>query len=165
MNATEEKKMKILVVYYSHSGNTRAVARRIARNLKADILEVRTVKTYPDDYDVLLGLAKQEVKVGYVPQLYPFRVNLDKYDAVILGTPVWWSSFAPAMKTFMRSLDWTGKKVYPFATNGGTLGHTPSDFRKALKGAEVAPVLSVLFEDRIQQTSENDIKEWLTLIG
>ncbi len=158
--------MKTLVVYYSLSGNTRAVARRIARQLKADVLEVRTVKTYPDDVDVLLGLGKQEVKTGYVPQLQPYRVDLDKYDAVLLGAPVWWSTFAPAMKSFMKGKNWEGKKVYPFTTNGGTLGHTPSDFRKALKGATVAPILSVRFgEDRTQETPESEIKEWLTLIG
>ncbi len=157
--------MKTLVVYYSLGGNTRALARRMARQLKADVLEIRTVKTYPDDQDVLLGLGQQEVKTGYIPQLQPYRVNLDKYDAILLGTPVWWSTFAPAMKSFMKGKNWEGKKVYPFATNGGTLGHTPSDFRKALKGAEVSPILSVLFEDRIQQTAETDIKEWLNLIG
>ncbi len=157
--------MKILVVYYSLSGNTRAVCRRIARQLKADALEVRTVKTYPDDVDVLLSLGQQEVKTGYIPQLQPYRVDLNKYDAVILGTPVWWSSFAPAMKSFLKSMDWKGRKVYAIATNGGTLGHTPSDFRKALKGADVAPILSVRFgEEHVQETPESEIKEWLTLI-
>ncbi|MBR7186781.1 MAG: NAD(P)H-dependent oxidoreductase [Clostridia bacterium] len=157
--------MKTLVVYYSLGGNTRAVARRIARALKADVLEIRTTKTYPDDVDVLHGLAQQEVKTGYIPQLHPYRVDFDKYDAIVLGTPVWWSTFAPAMKTFMKGKDWKGRKVFPFTTNGTTIGHTPSDFRKALKGAEVAPILSVQFEDRVQVTPENIVKAWLELIG
>lgn len=158
--------MKTLVVYYSLTGNTRAVARRIARQLKADVLEVRTVKTYPDDIDVLLGLGQQEVKTGYIPQLQPYRVNLDNYDVVLLGAPVWWSTFAPAMRSFLKGKNWAGRKVFPFVTNGGTLGHTPSDFRKALKGAEVSPILSVEFdEDCTQSTPESEIKEWLTLIG
>lgn len=157
--------MKILVVYYSLTGNTRAVCRRIARQLKADVLEVRTVKTYPDDIDVLLGLGQQEVKTGYIPQLQPYKVDLDKYDAVLLGSPVWWSTFAPAMKSFLKGKDWKDRKVFPIATNGGTLGHTPSDFRKALKGANVAPVLSVRFgDDRVQETPESEIKEWLALV-
>ena len=59
--------MKKLVVFYSLSGNTRAVARRIARSLRADLMEIRTVKTYPDDYDVLLSLGEKEVKAGYMP--------------------------------------------------------------------------------------------------
>ncbi len=156
--------MKKLVVYYSLGGNTRAVARKIAQALKADILEIRTVKSYPDDYDVLLGLAKREVNTGYIPQLAPYRVDFSKYDAVLIGTPVWWYSFAPAVKSFMTGKKWNGMKVFPFATNGGWLGHTPSDFRKALRGAEVGPVLNVKFEDNKQVTPESDIKEWLSLI-
>ena len=157
--------MKILVVYYSLSGNTRAVARRMARALKADVLEIRTVKTYPDDHDVLLGLGEQEVKSGYIPQLQPYRVDLDKYDAILLGTPVWWSTYAPALKSFIKGKDWKGRKVFPFTTNGGTLGHTPSDFRKALRGADVAPILSVRFDERLQVTGEDEIKQWLELIN
>ena len=56
--------MKKLVVYYSIGGNTRAVAERIARTLHADIVEIRTVKEYPDDYDVLVGLGQKEVESG-----------------------------------------------------------------------------------------------------
>ena len=67
--------MKKLVVFYSLSGNTRAVARRIARALRADLLEIRTVKTYPDDYDVLLSLGEKEVKAGYMPQLEPLPID------------------------------------------------------------------------------------------
>ena len=52
-----------------------------------------------------------------------------------------------------------------FTTNGGTLGHTPSDFRKALKGAEISPILSVLYEEGVQQTDEEIVKEWMALIG
>lgn len=157
--------MKTLVVYYSLSGNTRAVARRIARALKAEVLELRTVKVYPDDEDVLLGLGQQEVKTGYMPQLQPYRVDLKKYDAVVLGTPVWWSTYAPAMKSFIKGKDWKDVKVYPFATNGGTLGRTPSELKKALRGAEISPVLNVRFEGGIQVTPESDVKEWMTLIG
>ena len=81
--------MKKLVVFYSLSGNTRAVARRIARSLRADLMEIRTVKTYPDDYDVLLSLGEKEVKVGYMPQIEALLFDANKYDTVILGTPVW----------------------------------------------------------------------------
>ena len=80
---------------------------------------------------------------------------------MIIGTPVWWYSFAPAVKTFLSSNNWKEKKVYPFATNGGWLGHTPSDFRKALRGAEVGPVLSVKFEEHTQITPDSEIKAWL----
>lgn len=152
--------MKKLVVYYSFGGNTRAVARRIAKQIGAELAEIRTVKSYPDDYDVLISLGKKEVESGYVPQLYPLPVNVREYDTIILGTPVWWYTFAPAVKSFMKSVDWKGKMVYPFATNGGWLGHTPSDFRKALRGAEVGEVLSVKFNEKTMITSENAVDAW-----
>ncbi len=153
--------MKKLVVYYSFGGNTRTVARKIARALDADLAEIRTVKVYPDDYDVLVGLGKREVESGYVPQLYPLPVNAQEYDTIILGTPVWWYTFAPAVKSFMKSVDWKGKTVYPFATNGGWLGHTPSDMRKAMRGADVQPVMNIKFEDKNLVTPESAIDEWI----
>ncbi len=156
--------MKKLIVFYSLTGNTRALAKKLALKLKADVLEIKTIKTYPDDYDVLLGLGQREIASGYIPQLKPYRIDYSQYDAVLIGTPVWWSSFAPAVKSFMRTNNWTGINVYPFATNEGTLGHTPSDFRKALRGANVAPVLSAKFEDGELVTPDADIDEWLSLI-
>ena len=137
--------MKKLVVYYSIGGNTRAVAERIARTLHADIVEIRTVKEYPDDYDVLVGLGQKEVESGYLPAIHPLDIDFTRYDAVIIGTPVWWYSFAPAVKKFLSCYRWKGRKIYPFATNGGWLGHTYSDFKKAARGALVAPILNVKF--------------------
>ncbi len=152
--------MKNVVVYYSFGGNTRTVAKKIAKQTGADLAEIRTLKAYPDDYDVLVSLGKKEVESGYVPQLYPLPVDLQDYDTVILGTPVWWYTYAPAMKSFLKTVDWKGKTVYPFATNGGWLGHTPSDFRKALKGAKVEPILNVRFEDKTLITPQSVIDEW-----
>ena len=153
--------MKKLVVYYSIGGNTRAVAERIARTLHADIVEIRTVKEYPDDYDVLVGLGQKEVESGYLPAIHPLDIDFTRYDAVIIGTPVWWYSFAPAVKKFLSCYRWKGRKIYPFATNGGWLGHTYSDFKKAARGALVAPILNVKFEENEQVTPDDVVKEWI----
>ncbi len=156
--------MKKLVVYYSNGGNTRAVARRIARTLRADVVEIKPVKAYPDDYDVLVSLGKKEVESGYLPQIEPVAIDFSKYDAVVIGSPVWWYTFAPAVRTFLKNYSLKGMKVFPFATNGGWLGHTPSDFRKALRGAQVGAVLNVKFEEHTQITPDSTIKEWIAQI-
>ena len=156
--------MKILVAYYSMGGNTKAVAEKVARALRADVIEIKTVKDYPDDYDVLLSLAEKEVASGYIPALQPVALDWDKYDAVLLGSPVWWSSFAPAMKKFLTNYSWKGRVVYPFVTHGGTIGHVIGDFKKGLRGAQVGPVLGVKFEDGAQSTPDLVIKDWLTTI-
>ncbi len=154
--------MKKLVVYYSLGGNTKAVAMQIARSLRADVLEISTAKEYPDDYDVLVSLGQKEVESGYMPQLKPFSLDLSKYEAILIGTPVWWYTYAPAVKKFMSGFHWKGKRVYPFATNGGLLGHTFSDFKKALRGAKVAPILNVKFDNNVQVTPESVVKSWIS---
>ena len=156
--------MKKLIVYYSLSGNTRAVAKRLAAALGADLMEIRTLKTYPDDFDVLAGLGEKEVKSGYMPQIAPLIYRTEDYDTILLGTPVWFSSYAPAVKKYMSLVKWKGKKVFPFATFRDDMGHTPSDLRKALRGAAVAPVLPVRFEDGVQITEESEIRDWLAML-
>lgn len=153
--------MKKLVIFYSYGGNTRSVAKTIAAKLKADLVEIQTVKTYPDDYDVLVSLGKKEVESGYMPQLQPLGIDWKRYDSIILGTPVWWYTYAPAVRTFLSGVNWKGKKVYPFVTNGGWLGHTTGDLKKALSGAEIAPVLNVKFDENTCKTPDSVIDEWV----
>lgn len=156
--------MKTLVAYYSLGGNTKAVAGRVARSLRSDVIEIKTVKEYPDDYDVLLSLGEKEVASGYIPALRPVEIDWDKYDAVLLGTPVWFGSFAPAMKKFLSNYKWKGRVVYPFITNGGKIGRVIGDLKKALRGAYVGPILNVKFEDNEQKTPDLVIKDWISAI-
>ncbi len=156
--------MKKLVIYYSFDGNTRSIAKQIARALKASIAELRTVKSYPDDYDVLLGLAKREVESGYMPQILPLSVDISKYDVIVLGTPIWWSSFTPAVKKLLASNTWKGKKVYPFATYNDSVGHVGSDFKKALRGADMAPVFGIKYDEKKIVTPIPEIRAWLSKI-
>ncbi len=96
-----------------------------------------------------------------MPEIRPLKADLSQYDTIILGTPVWWYTFAPAIKTFLHSTDLSGKTVYPFATNGGWIGHTFRDVQKACTGANVLPGLNVRFNEDKQLTAEADIQGWL----
>lgn len=156
--------MKKLVIYYSFGGNTRNIAKQIARALKASLAEIHTVKSYTDDYDVLLGLAKREVESGYMPQIAPLSVDVSKYDTIIIGTPIWWSSFAPAIKKFLASHSWKGKKVYTFVTYDETIGHVGSDFKKALRGANLEAPFGIKYEDKVLVTPIPEIRAWLSKI-
>lgn len=99
---------------------------------------------------------------GVSPSQAPVEaiLKVDLYDTVVLGSPVWWYTFAPAMHSFLKEADLAGKTVYPFATNGGWLGHTLKDFAKACKGAEVKPGLDVRFDGARLRTPEQDILRW-----
>lgn len=153
--------MKPIVIYYSYGGNTRRIAEKLQKALNADLAEIKTVKPYTGSYDDVVDQGQREVNSGFLPELQPLHVNLSQYDTVILGTPVWWYTFAPAMGSFLHQADLSGKTVYPFATNGGWLGHTFRDFAKACRGANVKAGLNIRFNEDKQQTPEADIQRWV----
>lgn len=153
--------MKNIVIYYSYGGNTRRVAQTVCQALDADVAEIKTVRPYEGSYNDVVEQGKREVDSGFMPQIEPLNMDLDQYDTVILGSPVWWYTFAPAMKTFLKQADLSGKTVYPFATNGGWIGHTFQDFKNMCKGAKVQEGLNVRFDEDVMQTSESSIQKWI----
>lgn len=156
--------MKSIIIYYSFGGNTRAVAELIQESTGADIAEIKTVKPYTGSYNDVVDQGQREVNEGFMPEIVKNDIDLSKYDTIILGTPVWWYTFAPAMKTFLNSADLSGKTVYPFATNGGWIGHTFKDFKDACKGAEVKDGLNIRFNQEKMLTSESEIRKWIAEI-
>lgn len=152
--------MKSIVIYYSYGGNTRSVAKKVAAAIGADIAEIETVKPYTGSYDHVVNQGKKEVNSGFQPRIRQVNADLSKYEIVILGTPVWWYTFAPAMNSFLHSEDLSKKSVYPFATNGGWIGHTFNDFEHICKGAMVHAGLNVRFNEKKQITSDDEIQEW-----
>ena len=125
-----------LFCYYSYTGNTRALAYRIKEKYGYDICEIKPVTPYSDDYDKVVNDAQEEVNMNYQPELQDLNVDLDKYDTIILMTPVWWYTFASPVNTFLHKYDLKEKTIIPIATNGGWLGHTFEDIER-VSGAKV----------------------------
>ena len=120
-----------LICFYSYTGNTRALAYRIKEKYGYDIAEIKPVKPYSDDYDKVVNEAQEDVNMNYQPEI--FDVDIEKYDRIILMTPVWWYTFASPVNTFLNKYDLTGKEVLVVATNGGWLGHTFEDIERVSK--------------------------------
>lgn len=156
-----ENTKKSLIVYYSYRGNTESIAEMIQKETGADVVRIQTAVPYTGSYNQVVNQGQEEVNRGYCPKINPVDVDWSQYDTIILGTPVWWYTFAPAMHTFLKSQDWNGKTVYPFATNGGWIGHTFKDFKNLCKGADVKNGLNVRFDESTLRTSKKDIMEWI----
>lgn len=152
--------MKSVVIYYSYGGNTRCVAEKISKAIGADIAEIKTVHSYKGSYEQVVDQGQKEVNSGFMPEIKPMNLDLMQYDTVVLGTPVWWYTFAPAMKTFLHQTNLAGKTVFSFATNGGWIGHTFKDFVKACPDSNVKHGLNIRFEEDQQITSDTDILAW-----
>lgn len=155
---------KILTVYYSYSGNTKKIAEKIHDALGGDIAEIETVVPYSGDYDAVVDQGNEEVQKGFKPKIRPLPVNHADYDVIVLGTPVWWYTCAPATRAFLTAHDLGGKTVYPFATNGGWLGRTLKDVAALCPGADVKPGLDVRFNDATLRTPDKTIDRWIAAI-
>lgn len=153
--------MSLLIVYYSYGGNTGKIAEEVHAALGGDIAEIRTATPYTGTYDEVVDQGQREVETGFKPQILPLGVSVDGYDDIIIGTPVWWYTFAPAVKTFLEANKWEGKRVYPFATNGGWIGHTSRDFASSCAGAKVERALNIRFDGDRQVTPESAVEKWV----
>ncbi len=94
--------MKRLVVYYSLSGNTKDAAKKIAAALDADICQVDTVKSMPKSFAAQIFVGGGQVAMNHIPKIKPVEADIDSYDEIILGTPVWNSKGVPAINAFLK---------------------------------------------------------------
>lgn len=131
--------MKTLVAYFSVQGTTARVAKELAEHLNADLYEIKPLHPYSDaDIRWTNPLARcNREKLGNkdVPVIGKVE-NFDSYDEVFLGFPIWYGCAPNVVNTFCRNYDWSGKKVYAFATSGGSgIGKTAEKLKPFVKGA------------------------------
>ena len=149
---------KSLVVYYSWSGNTRAMAQAIAKELNADIYEIRTVEPYPSAYRATVDLAREQLQRGQRPAIRDDAPDLSQYSTILLGTPNWWSHVSMPMFTFMDQHDLSDKVLLPFVTHGGGgMSSCEDDIRKKFPKADVREGLAVYGSSY----SLEKIRQWL----
>ena len=109
---------KILVAYYSYSGNTEEVAEAIHEQVGGDIFEIKAAGTYPEEYQAMTQQAKEEIQNGFRPELKTCVADMSQYDIVFLGSPNWWGTITPQVSSFLAKYDLRGKTVIPFITHG-----------------------------------------------
>ena len=154
----------ILVLYFSMSGNTEAVANIIHDEVGGDIIRLETVQTYPEDYDELVDYAQEEQQDNARPELSTTIDNIDQYDTIFLGYPNWWGDMPMPIYTFLDNYDLSGKTIAPFITHGGSgLSGTPSNIQEEEPDATVTEGLSIYGDDA--ENSQSDVREWLNSIG
>lgn len=130
---------KYLVLYYSQTGTTKAVAEELQKMLGTDIDSIMPEEPYAGSYDQTIERSRQERENGVTPALMPLKVNPDDYDVIFLGYPVWFGTYALPVAGLLKEYDFAGKKVVPFCTFGsGGLESSAEDLKKALPEAEIA---------------------------
>lgn len=112
----------ILVVYFSHTNTTQAIAQRIAELTEGTLFRIETVNPYPTNYTECTEVAKEELDRGVRPQLKDVVEDMDQYDTIFVGCPVWWHTAPMAIWSFLESKDYDfkGKTIVPFCTYAAT---------------------------------------------
>ena len=155
--------MKPIVVYFSYTGHTRMISNRIKEKLGCDILEIKTVIPYSDDYDSVVNDEQNSESSNHLPEIQDINVDLSKYDTIILGTPVWWYRPVPAIRTFLSRYNLDGKTIIPFATNAGWLGKTFKEIKEMCPNSQVKKEMNIVFKSYSDTlaTSEEEIDSWI----
>jgi len=126
---------KTLVAYFSATGTTKAVAQKLAKVAGADLYEIKPSQPYTAaDLDWTNKQSRSTVEMNNPksrPAIATKVENMESYDVVYVGFPIWWYTAPTIIKTFMESYDFNGKIVIPFATSGGSsISKADSDLRK-----------------------------------
>jgi len=149
---------KILIVYFSHTGNTQKAAQQIHEFVGGDIVEIKTETPYPTDYKKCADLAKQEKESNARPKLSTKIEAINSYDVVFVGYPIWWYSAPMAIHTFLESYDLSDKTVIPFCTSGG------SDVAESMDAIKLLCPNSTVLQG-LTANNPNDIQPWLSKLG
>ncbi len=152
--------MRTGIVFYSMNGNTTMVAEKLAKELPADLIEIKPEKTYPDKgFKKFLWGGKSAV-MAETPKLLPYSFKAEDYDLIIFGFPVWASNVTPPIRSFVKENQSSlhSKKIAAFACQSGTGGEKA--FRKLLEclGQEKLESSMILIDPKDRPKPENDQK-------
>jgi flavodoxin len=158
--ATATGSTKVLVVYYSLTGNTKSIAEMIRGKTGGDIFEIETVKKYPADRPGTTKEAKMELEKGELPALKKSPPDMSSYDLILVGSPVWWYTVSTPVMRFLTQANFAGKKVSAFCTHEGGVGQFFPHFKEQAKNAIVLEGLD-LYKPR--QAEEGEVSKALDL--
>lgn len=168
---TMEKSGKVLIVFFSHAGenysvgnvkvgNTKLVANEIQRLTGGDEFEVVAEKNYDMPYDALTRLAKEETENGEKPPFKGEVKNIDEYQTIFIGGPIWWGTYPQVMFTFFDKYDLNGKTIIPFSTHEGSgLGSVVSDLKSIYPNATFKEAFSIYGHETRKDLSK--VSKWL----
>ena len=138
--ANKKSEIKALVLYYSQNGTTEAVAEEIADRLGADIEAIVPMIPYDGDFMQTIERGKKELDGGILPEIQPIKADIQSYDVIFLGFPIWFGTYATPIFTVLDGVDFSGKKIVPFCSFGsGGLDSATRALEEKLPGVEILP--------------------------
>ena len=155
-----------LLVYFSYTGHTKYIVEIIKQNINCDVIRLEPVIPYSNDYNKVVNDEQNQESSDIIPEIKDINIDLDLYDTIIIGTPVWWYTIAPVIRTFLKQNDLSNKKIIPFATNAGCLGQTFQEIRDLCPNSNVENEMNIVFTEDYREnqivTEPDEIDKWMS---
>lgn len=161
----EEQGTKVLVAYFSATNTTQGIAEHIANGLNADIYEIVPEEPYTDaDLDYNDNNSRTTIEMNDPdarPAISGSVEDMEQYDIVFIGYPIWWGEAPRIVSTFVESYDFSGKTIVPFCTSGGSgVGSSATNLEQLTDGADWLPGKRLNGSD-----SQDTVMEWVNGLG
>lgn len=161
----EEQATKVLVAYFSATNTTQGIAEHIANGLNADIYEIVPKEPYTDaDLDYNDNNSRTTIEMNDPdarPAITGSVEDMEQYDIVFIGYPIWWGEAPRIVSTFVESYDFSGKTIVPFCTSGGSgVGSSATNLEQLTDGADWLPGKRLNGSD-----SQDTVMEWVNGLG
>lgn len=155
---------RILIAYFSWSGNTKKIAEEIHQKVGGDLFEIVPVKLYSRDYKTCLDEAAEDQKNQARPELTARVPDMAKYEVIYLGYPNWWAGIPMPVASFLEQYDFEGRTIVPFCSHGGgRLGQSVNDIAKSAPQANILEALAI--SSGGGRSLSGDIDAWLARTG
>lgn len=186
-NSSERDASSTLIVYYSLPeaggvdavagssrvvndgevvGNTQQVAYWAEEQTGADLFQIETVEEYPGDHDELVEQGTEEHENDSRPEIADYIDNIDDYDTILFGHPIWLADLPSPVYSFLEDIDFSGKTIIPFSTHGG---NAVTDTKETI--ADLQPQAEVEIDNGLTISRDDvpearqEVNDWLTQIG
>ena len=166
LNRKEIKMNNKIIIYFSYTGNTKKIANIIKDKLNCDILELKPIIPYSNDYQTVVDEEQNLEGSEHLREYQKINIDLSKYNTIIIGTPVWWYRECPVIRTFLKENDLSNKTIIPFATNAGWLGRTFKEIEKMCPGSKITNEMNIVFKSYSDEleTPMEEINKWINII-
>lgn len=157
-----------LLVYFSYTGNTKIIANYILKKLNCDVLELFPKEKYSENYQEVVDEYQNNENGQRICELMPYSVDLNEYDTIIIGSPVWWYTITPVVRTFLKQNSLAGKKIVPFMTNAGWIGKSFKEIKELCPDSIVKNEMNIVFTENHAEhklkTPISEIDKWIKSI-
>lgn len=163
------KDTKTLIVYYSLTSSTEKVATMLQKKIGGDIYEIEIYKTYPNVVSEVSAEAREERRTGNLPELKGELPNIEDYDLILVGGPVWSMTVCSPLINYLKLTDFNGKDVVGFWTDDAQAGNYFNDFKSQVQNGNVLDGFGMsnvkeLSNDKINSNLDSWINDIASLI-